>query len=77
MNDILIYVLQDERTEIKTEPHDWKEIDMRHETLPTINLLGLPSVKKEEVSKCWNNVSGKLQKITVKKFVQCLNQIFT
>ena len=50
LNDILIYVLQDEKTEIKTEPQDWKEVHMKHETLPTIDVV--PSVKKEEVSKC-------------------------
>ena len=50
LNDISIYVLQDEKTEIKTEPHDWKEIVIKHETLPTLILV--PSVRKEEVSRC-------------------------
>ena len=49
-NDISIYVLQNLKTEIKTETEEWKDIDIKHETLRTLNLV--PSVKKEEVSKC-------------------------
>ena len=49
-NDFSIYVLQDLKTEIKSETEEWKEIEIKHEALPTLNLV--PSVKKEEVSRC-------------------------
>ena len=54
-------VLQDFKSEIKTETDECEDVDIKHETLPTINLVA--SVKKEEVSKRWRFF--KFKKITL------------